>query len=146
MISPSNTIEERSLALYLDLFNDLQSRDNYDKAQNKAETSPESMKFSEVYKNNLNGIDDSKIFGGTLYAKLTELMNGVFGNNSTVKMVDEPSLVVSRSSSVDKFTCTAYFDLDLRLDKSKHEEAISNTDANKLKWVIGHALIKNVKC
>lgn len=147
-ISPSNTIEGRELGLYLDMFNDLQSRDNYTKAQNVVETSDVCLKFSEVFKNNLNDIDDSRIFGGTLYAKLTELMDGVFGQDQTILMVDEPSFVVTRAdqNQPDQFTCTAYFDLDLRLDSGKHEAAISNADANKLKWVIGHAIIKNVKC
>lgn len=39
--------------LYLDLFSDTISRENFIFAIEKAEESPETLKFSEVYKNNL---------------------------------------------------------------------------------------------
>ena len=143
-INPTNGPSSRSLSLYLDLFNDLQSRDNYCLAQQKDADSSEVVKFSEVYKNNLRDIDDSAMFGGNLYGHLQGLIAGVFGSSSTVAMVDKPSICVTRSSSVDKFTYTAYFDIDLRLDKGKYGEAIAST--NKTNWVVGHASVNGVKC
>ena len=143
-IQPTNSPSSRSLSLYLDLFNDLQSRDNYCLAQQKDADSSEVVKFSEVYKNNLREIDDSAMFGGNLYNHLQGLVSRVFGSGSTVMMVDKPSICVTRSNSVDKFTYTAYFDIDVRLDKGKYGDVIAST--NKTNWVVGHATINGVKC
>lgn len=61
---------KRPIGLYLDLFSDATSLDNFIVAQEMNVDSPESVAFGEVFKNNLEDIDDSNVVNGNLYGHL----------------------------------------------------------------------------
>ena len=87
----------RPLDLYLDMFTDSASLDNYIIANNGLEIdSEECVKFAQVYKNNLLDIDESRISYGNVYRHLTDNIQKTFGLNSNVIVVDSPSIEVRR--------------------------------------------------
>ena len=60
--------------LHLDLFTDSQSLDNYVVSEGASPTGDEANKFQEVFKNDLNIIDDSRIYDGNVYQYFVNVM------------------------------------------------------------------------
>ena len=83
---------ERPIALYLDMFTDAESLDNYVIANNLEIDSDDCVKFSQVFKNNLVDIDESNMVGGNVYCHLSDNITRTFGINSNILVVDSPSI------------------------------------------------------
>ena len=134
-----------ALGLYLDMFNDLQSIDNYTLANGITSQSDERCQmFAEVYKNNLEDIQDSSLFQGNLYRTLQSNINSVFGNSNQVCMVDRRSIQIVKDTPASgdcSFSYTVYFDADLRL--TSYAGLFATDDKNK--YVIGHCAIKGIE-
>ena len=112
----------RPIGQYLDMFTDNASLNNYIIANNGLSMdSNECVKFSQIYKNNLEDIDESNMADGNVYGYLTGKINETFGNNSNVLVADSPSIVVNRITSagndVDTFTYNVLMDVHIMQNK-----------------------------
>ena len=138
-------LSDYDLGLYLDMFNDLQSIDNYTLANGITIQSDERCQmFAEVYKNSLEDIQDSLLFQGNLYRTLQSHINSVFGNRNQVCVVDRRSIQIVKDAPASgdcSFSYTVYFDADLRL--TPYAGLFDTTDKNR--YVIGHCVIKGIE-
>lgn len=109
---------ERPIGLYLDMLPDETSLDHYVAANGLDAESDEGVKFSQIYKNNLVDIDESRIANGNLYKHLVGKIYSAFGTNTSILVVDSPSIEVKRVSGVDTFTYVVYMDVHIRQNKN----------------------------
>ena len=132
---------ERPIGLYLDMLPDETSLDHFVAANRLDADSDECVKFSQIYKNNLKEIDESNIANGNLYKYLTGKIDDAFGANTSILVVDSPSIEVKRVDGVDTFTYVVYMDVHIRQNKNWMRE--NGEDGN---FVIANAKIEDVKC
>ena len=101
-----------------------------------------------MYKNNLEEVDTTLIQDGAAYGYLRTLISGLFGERSSVTLVDSPSMTVSDSSNRRyEFTLSAKFDLRIVQDKSVLSEKLASDYSNfKDRWMIGDVTIKELVC
>ena len=133
-----------NLGLYLDMFGDSTSLDNYVLTWNLDVDSDACGKFSQVYKNNILDIDTSSMSSGNVYKHLTEHITSTFGQNSYILTADRPSIEVRRisQSQVDTFTYTVWMDVHVLQNKTWMKE---NCDDDK-KYVLANAVVKDMVC
>ncbi len=74
------------------MFTDAESLDNYVIANNLEIDSDDCVKFSQVFKNNLVDIDESRMVDGNVYRHLSDNITRTFGRNSNLPVVDSPSI------------------------------------------------------
>ena len=92
--------------MYLDMFGDSTSLDNYMLASKLDVDSDACKKFLQVYKNNILDIDTSNMSVGNVYDYLSEHITDAFGQKSYIFTADRPSIEVRRIDQVDTFTYT----------------------------------------
>ena len=110
---------ERPIGLYLDMFIDESSLNHYAVANGLLDvSSDECVKFSQIYKNNLEEIDESNIANGNLYKHLMGKIDSAFGTNTSILVADSPSIEVKRVSNVDTFTYVVWMDVHIRQNKN----------------------------
>lgn len=95
-----------NLDLYLDMFGDSTSLDNYMLTSKLDVDSDACKKFSQVYKNNILDIDTSNMSVGNVYDYLSGHITDAFGQKSYIFTADRPSIEVRRIDQVDTFTYT----------------------------------------
>lgn len=133
----------KPIGLYLDVFTDAASLDNYIIANNGLGIdSDECVKFSQIYKNNLEDIDESNMVNGNIYGYLKDKVDGTFGTNSDVLVVDSPSIEVKRIDDVDTFTYKVLMDVYIMQNK----EWMQNHSTLNGKYVIANAIVKDMEC
>ena len=131
--------------LYLDMFTDTASLDNYTIANNNLDIdSDECVKFSQVYKNNLDDIDDSNMVDGNVYKHLSDKIKATFGANQDIKIVDAPSIEVKRIEQTgdDTFEYNVLMDVHIMQNKDWME----NHSSSNNKFVIANAIVKDMRC
>lgn len=132
---------ERPIGLYLDMLPDETSLDHFVAANGLDVESDECVKFSQVYKNNLKEIDESNIANGKLYKHLNGKIDDAFGKDTSILVVDSPSIEVKRVSSVDTFTYVVWMDVHIRQNKNWMQD-----NGEDGKFVIANAKIEDVRC
>lgn len=156
--SSSGTIAidfKRPIGKYLDLFTDAACLDNYVQAWNLDVESDECAKFSQVYKNNLDDIDESNIVNGNVYGHLRSNIERTFRDGTTgnqkqsILVVDSPSIEVRRTSveKVDTFTYKVLMDVHIIQNKSWMSEKFKrNKSGYDKKYVIANAIVQDMEC
>lgn len=139
------SLNPRNIGLHLELFSDKASCEGFCISTGKEETSPEGEKFKQVFKNNLMEIDDSKCYLGKAYGYLSGVVEDVYGSGTSLILVDEPSVRVTRVDPVDKFTYVVCLDLYLMNGKGllKDKQTYGAYDGH---WVAGNAVVKDITC
>lgn len=145
---------ERPIAQYLDLFTDSASLDNYIVAWELDIESEKCLKFSQVYKNNLEDIDESNMSNGKVYGHLVDNITQTFKNPdfpynqmSNIFVVDSPSINVTRVLPVDEFRYDILMDVNIVQNKNWMREVFGNnpTDYDN-RYVIANAIIQDMRC
>ena len=134
---------KRGLDLYLDLFTDSSSLENYVVSWNLDVDSDECAKFSQVCKNNLEDIDESQVVDGNVYGHLTDNIGKAFGQKASIPVVDSPSIEVNRINRVDTFTYEVLIDVHVIQNKDWMKEYASSEDK---KYVIANAVVHDMVC
>lgn len=131
------------LGLYLDLFTDEQQIENFRLVHGLENGGEEVDKFEEVFKNNIQTLDDIDLSQGHLCTALNGCIDSAFGGaNNTVDLLYQPSITAMRISSVDRFTYEVKFDLSLSVNRNLVD---SNTFGEK-KYIVGNAVVKDILC
>lgn len=101
--SPSEILIEfnRPIGQYLDMFTDEATLNNYVSAYGLDIESDECVKYSQIFKNNIEDIDESNMSNGNVYGHLSGNISSTFvdegGNQkSNILVVDSPSIEVRR--------------------------------------------------
>lgn len=149
---------KRSIGQYLDLFTDSSSLESYVSAWNLDVDSEQCEKFSQVYKNNLEDIDESSIVNGNLYRHLQMHIESAFADPDTgnqrqaILVVDRSSIDVSRvfpagRGEYDTFTYEVTMDVHIVQNKQWMSKKF-NTDPDEYdrRFVIANATIKKMRC
>ena len=131
-----------NLGLYLDMFGDSASLDNYVLTWNLDVDSDACKKFSQVYKNNILDIDASNMSSGNVYGRLSTHIRNTFGQKSYILTTDSPSIEVRRIVQVDTFTYTVWMDVHVIQNKTWMKE---NYEDDK-KYVLANAVVKDMVC
>lgn len=143
---------KRGLNWYLDLFTDSSSLENYVVSWNLDVDSDECAKFSQIYKNNLEDVDESHMVDGNVYGHLSRNISSTFagedGNQkSNILVVDSPSIEVTRITQgqkhEDTFTYEVLVDAHVIQNKDWMREFASSE--NK-KYVIANAIVQDMVC
>lgn len=154
----SGTIEidfHRPIAKYLDLFADSEYLGSYAIAWNLDVGSEQCEKFSQVYKNNLENIDESNIANGNVYGHLKSNINKAFleggKQKQTILVVDSPSVEVRRitrsGKDVDTFTYNVIMDVHIMQNKGwMSKQFASDKVGLDKKYVIANAIVKDMEC
>ena len=103
--------------LELDMFSDQTSLDNYVLAGYPRPDDVGQSKFAQVFKNHVVEIDDTDMEHGFVYGKFASEIQNVFGENSTLTLVDGSSIKVKRIDRRDEFTYEVVFDIHLNQNK-----------------------------
>ena len=150
-VDPSSVVPA-PLGTCVDMFSDSTSTLHYLSAKlgTVQKGDPECLKFQEVFKNHSHDADTSKVRTGHLYEYLNGLVEGpegVFGDeppSDALTLVDRPSVevrrVVSSGAEADRFSCSAWFDIHIRLKKGAFSSGANGT------FAIADATVKEVKC
>ena len=123
----------RPIGQYLDMFTDNASLDNYIIANNGLDIdSNECVKFSQIYKNNLEDIDESNMVDGNVYGRLSNNIRNTFGNKTNVLVADSPSIVVKRIKNStnhddDVFTYNVLMDAHIMQNKEWMKSRLTQT-------------------
>ena len=133
----------KKLDLYSDLFTDAQSLDDYIIAWGLDANSDNCAKFSQVFKNNLQDLDESGLPYGYVYGHLKGKLDGTFGINTSILVVDSPSIEVRRVSQVDTFKYEVLMNLHIMQNKDWMK---TNKRTNEGKFVLGNAVVHDMLC
>lgn len=138
----SMDIKFGNLDLYLDMFGDSTSLDNYMLSWKLDIDSDACKKFSQVYKNNIFDIDTSNMSVGNVYDHLSKHITDTFGQKSYVFTADRPSMEVKRIDQVDAFTYTVWMDVRIFQDKTW----LKNNYEYDKQYVLANAVVKDMVC
>lgn len=131
--------------LYLELFTDKASCESLYVVTGKGEDSVESLKFQQVFKNCIEEIDDSKILLGKAYGYLNGVVETVFGDSTSLPLVDKSSIQVTRVEQQDNFTYNVHLDLYL-MHSNDYLKEKTHYAAFDGRWVVGNAVVKDIEC
>ena len=132
----------------LDMFPDQTSLDNYVLAGYPKPDEVAQSKFAQVFKNHVVEIDDTDMEHGFVYGKFASEIQNVFGENSTLTLVDGSSIKVKRvdSSGKDEFTYEVVFDIHLNQNKDLLKFLYGGTSTYEKKYLLANIVVKDVKC
>lgn len=133
--------------LYLEMFSDIHSLDNYSLASGTNPGTEEYDKFAQVFKNNINDIDESGMADGKLFQAVNGAVEDTFmvsgQPDTSIVLVDEASINVKRVSNVDQFTYRVVLDVSMRVKKSSLD---GKTGSLSDKYIMANPTVKDVQC
>ena len=132
------------LGLYLDLFSDEQQTENFCLVKQIENGVEESVKFGEVFKNDIQTLDDVDMTQGNIFSTLNGCITDAFGGqNASAELLYQPSITAARVNSVDRFTYQVMFNLNLAVNRNIIGD---RNDFGEKKYIIGNATVKNMLC
>ena len=135
-------VESPGIGLYLDMFSDEQQVENFCLVRQIENGGVESKKFVEVYKNDIQTLDEVDLSQGRICGLLNECVQAAFGGDSSINLLYQPSITAMRTVEVDKFTYCVKFNLNLAVKRN----IVDKSRFGERNYIIGNAMVKDLVC